>query len=180
MTQTQSTLIFDVLCACLGLLPDSAEAAELLIPAYQEPEPNPRPPRSRDVIYYDLTPEDLPSERTQTFSLSASGLPETTSFEPFRLTAICYGPHAEENARLIRAFFMLDGSGMPRSLLRQSGIYPLPDPPLPTVGYEEENSLWRKRADLSFPLRILCRKKYFSPISPIQTPPAVIVTRSGT
>ena len=38
MIHNLSGVIFETLCACLGLLADSNEASETIIPAYQEPE----------------------------------------------------------------------------------------------------------------------------------------------
>ena len=66
---------------------------------------------------------------------------------------VCYGPHALENARKIRAFLFLDGAGFPRAVLRKAGLYPVPDPPEPMLLHEPEGSLWRQRADLTVSLR---------------------------
>ena len=176
MSDVMNALFFTVICTCLGIDPETDEASAMIIPAYQEPETAPRPPRNRDVIYYSLLPEDVPGERFQTFSQD-NGFPIVNSFEPYRLTVICYGPHAEENARRIRAFFLLDGFGMPRKMLRQNGVYPLVDPAAPSVGYEEEGSLWRKRADLVISLRVLEERRYFSGMNNIRRRPEVVVHR---
>ena len=68
------------------------------------------------------------------------------------LQVICYGPHALSNARKIRAFLYVDGTGFPRAILRNAGLYPVPDPPEPMLLHEPEGSLWRKRADLTISL----------------------------
>ena len=47
-----------------------------------------------------------------------------------------------------------DGSGYPRSILRKAGLYPLPQPPMPVLIYEEEGALFRRRADLAISLRV--------------------------
>ncbi len=44
--------------------------------------------------------------------------------------------------------------GQPRSIFRQAGVYPLPDPPQPVLTHEPEGSLWRRRADLTVSLRV--------------------------
>ena len=75
----------------------------------------------------------------------------------------------------IRYFMDLDGAGLPRSILRKAGVWPVPSPPFPTILHEETGSLWRKRADLSITLRVLDRSRYSTPQSPIQTPPPVII-----
>ena len=67
---------------------------------------------------------------------------------------VCYGPSALSNARKIRSFLYLDGSGFPRSILRKAGLYPVPSPPEPLILHEPEGSLWRLRADLTVSLRV--------------------------
>jgi hypothetical protein len=70
----------------------------------------------------------------------------------------------------------LDGSGFPRQILRVAGIFPIPDPPPPSILYEEEGSLWRKRADLTITLRV--RDEQTAPArNSISTAPAVIIRR---
>ena len=120
-------VIYNALCACFDLAPSSAAASVLIREAYQDPEPAPRPPRSMNVIYYSLETDPQ--------------------------AAVCYGPDALENARRIRAFLYLDGAGMPRFILRQAGIRPVPYPPEPLALHEPEGSLWRLRADLTVSLR---------------------------
>lgn len=72
----------------------------------------------------------------------------------YRLIIVCYGPSCEEYANRIRSLLYLDGFGFPRQILRAAGIYPVPDPPQPSILHEEEGSLWRKRADLTVQLRV--------------------------
>ncbi len=153
-----NTAVFQALCACLELSPSSAEASSLLRPFPNDPESPPPPPRSTNVIYYDVRPEEAPDAGYQTFTsedpTSSSAKPAVSSFLPYRLTLICYGPDCEHNAIKIRSFLFLDGSGYPRSILRKAGIYPLPRPPMPVLMYEEEGALLRRRADLAIPLRV--------------------------
>ena len=72
----------------------------------------------------------------------------------YQLIIVCYGPACEAYASRIRSVLFLDGSGFPRRILRSAGIYPVPDPPQPSILHEEEGSLWRKRADLTISLRV--------------------------
>ena len=176
MINNLSSVIFETLCACLGLLADSNEASEMIIPAYQEPENGPEVPRKRDVVYYDIVPEQ-PGEGTWETVEYEETYPVVSGFPAYRLVVVCYGPHCEENAMTIRYFMELDGAGLPRSILRKAGIYAIPSPPLPTILHEETGSLWRKRADLVISIRILEQNRYFSPRSPIQVPPDVVVER---
>ena len=173
MIHNLSGVIFETLCACLGLLADSNEASEMIIPAYQEPENRPEVPRKRDVIYYDIAPEQ-PREGTWETVEYDGEYPVVSGFPAYKLIVVCYGPHCEENAMTIRYFMDLDGAGLPRSILRKAGIYAIPSPPLPTILHEETGSLWRKRADLVISLRILDQNRYFSPQSPIQSPLPII------
>ena len=51
-----NTAVFQALCACLELSPTSAEASALIHPFLNDPESPPPPPRSTNVIYYDIRP----------------------------------------------------------------------------------------------------------------------------
>ena len=71
----------------------------------------------------------------------------------------------------------LDGAGFPRRILRDAGIYPVPDPPQPSLLHEEEGSLWRKRADLTVSLRV--RDEVSGQTrGTIAVPPAVVLHRA--
>ena len=94
---------------------------------------------------------------------------------PFRLLLVCYGPHCETYAHKIRSFLFLDGSGFPRSILRKSGIYPVPNPPQPELLFEPEGSLFRRRADLTISLRVKDTLIYPNTRPAITVPPAVVV-----
>ena len=172
------TAIFDAFCACLGLGRDSREAAALIREAYAEPENAPRPPRNRNVIYWTLL-QDPASDPVSTAykpepaGAGRNGVVVYTTLK-YQLVIVCYGPDAEEYALRIRSMLYLDGSGFPRRILREAGIYPVPDPPQPSILYEEEGSLWRKRADLTISLRIQYETQTQGRNS-ITIPPAVLV-----
>ena len=190
-------VIFNALCACLGLSPSSEQALSMIRQAYTEPENAPRPARTADVIYWSLSPE----ERTDPASYSAADRNEGTEparyaeggtigpsstllsagshrpavhrFLAYQLLIVCYGPGCEANARKIRSFLYLDGAGLPRQILRRAGIWPVPDPPAPQLLYEPEGSLWRRRADLTVSLRVRDTLVYTNPRGAISLPPAV-------
>ena len=153
-----NTAIFRALCACMELSPSSAEASALIRPFPNDPESPPPPSRSTNVIYYDVRPESAPDAGYQTFTSEdptvSSAKPSVSSFLPYRLTLVCYGPDCERNAHAVRSFLYLDGSGYPRSILRKAGIYPVPRPPMPILLDEQEGALLRRRADLSISLRV--------------------------
>ena len=71
----------------------------------------------------------------------------------------------------------LDGAGFPRRILRSAGIFPVPDPPQPSILHEEEGSLWRKRADLMVSLRVREEQRGTARGS-ITTAPAVVIRRN--
>jgi len=170
------TAIFDALCACLNLNKTSAEAAALIHEAYAEPENTPRPGRNKNVIYWTILqdPSSDPvstawigaeqgdgssryvSGRTEEPSptLRAAHTPVVYTTLKYQLVIVCYGPACEDYALRIRHMLYLDGSGFPRRILRDAGIFPVPDPPMPSLLHEEEGSLWRKRADLTISLRV--------------------------
>jgi hypothetical protein len=51
----------------------------------------------------------------------------------------------------------------------------VPDPPAPHLLYEPEGSLWRRRADLTIPLRIVDTLVYSENCGSVSVPPAVIL-----
>ncbi len=172
--------IFDALCACLNMNRDSAEAVKLIHEAYAEPENVPRPPRNRNVIYWtalqDLASDPVSAEYNAVAGSSGSHLPTVCTTLKYQLIIVCYGPAAEEYAHRIRSMLYLDGSGFPRKILRDAGIFPIPDPPRPSILHEEEGSLWRRRADLTISLRV--RDELSSSArGSITTAPAVIINK---
>ena len=171
------TAIFDALCACLDLDRTSAEAVALIHEAYAEPENVPRPPRSRNVIYWtalqDPSSDPVSTEYSTEAGDAGSHIPVVCTTLKYQLIVVCYGSDAETYAGRIRAMLYLNGSGFPRKILRDAGIYPVPDPPPPSILYEEEGSLWRRRADLTISLRVR-EEQRFSARGTIQSVPAVI------
>ena len=172
-------VIYKALCACFGLTPSSSEASILIREAYQEPENAPRPPRSTDVIYYSAEPDPTAAEAPPAYAndspASASHIPAVSSFSAYRLQIVRYGPNALDNARKIRAFLYLDGSGYPRAILRKAGLYPVPDPPEPMLLHEPEGSLWRTRADLTVFLRAEETQTHAVRQDAVTVPPVVLV-----
>ena len=171
--------VYKALCACFGLSSSSSEASILIHPACQEPENAPRPPRTADVIYYSLQPDTGAPEAPPAYAAenpsAAAHTPAVLSFSAWKLQIICYGPHAEENARRIRALIFIDGAGMPRSILRKAGIRPVPYPPEPLLLHEPEGSLWRQRADLTIALRAEEKQTHPARRGAITVPPAVVI-----
>ena len=131
------TAIFDALCACLDLDRTSAEAVALIHEAYAEPENVPRPPRSRNVIYWtalqDPSSDPVSTEYSTEAGDAGSHIPVTCTTLKYQLVIVCYGPACEEYAWRIRQTLYLDGSGFPRQILRAAGIWPVPDPPQPSI-----------------------------------------------
>ena len=150
-----TSAIFDSLCACLNL--SAVEGIRLIHEAYAEPENVPRPPRNRNVIYWTLLQDPASDPVSTVYQAEGAGrshIPVVYTTLKYQLVVVCYGPACEEYALRIRHMLYLDGSGFPRRILRRAGIYPVPDPPVPSLLCEEEGSLWRKRADLTISLRV--------------------------
>jgi len=177
-----NTVIFHAICACLEIPPASAEASALIRPFPNNPEAPPPPPRSVNVVYYDLRPEEAPDAGYMTFSAedpsAASARSAVSAFLPYRLTVICYGPDSADYAHRIRSFLFLDGSGYPRSILRKAGIYPLPRPPMPVLLDEEDGNLLRRRADLVISLRVADTLVRTGRRYGIAEAPAIVIRRS--
>ena len=191
--------VFDALCACLNLDKTSAAAAALIHEAYAELENVPRPPRNRNVIYWTMMQDPgsdpvstayiaeqgdgsarsanaEPQDRPRRSAPSGTHIPVICTTLKFQLIIVCYGPASEEYAHRIRSMLYLDGAGFPRRILRDAGIYPIPDPPQPTILHEEEGSLWRRRADLTISLRVRDEQRARARGS-ISTAPAVMIHR---
>lgn len=170
--------VFDALCACLNL--SAAEGIKLIHEAYAEPENVPRPARNKNVIYWtvlqDPSADPVSTEWNNKTGTSGTHLPMVCTTVKYNLVIVCYGPACEEYARRIRHMFYLDGRFFPRQILRDAGIYPVPDPPQPALLHEEEGSLWRKRADLTIQLRVRDEQTAQSR-NAITTAPAVILRR---
>ena len=169
--------IFNALCSWLGLSSSSEQALSLIRQAYTEPENNPQPARTADVIYWSLSPDsgDDPASYNETAASAGSHKPTVHRYLAYQLLIVCYGPGCEAYAHKIRSFLYLDGAGLPRQILRKAGIYPVPDPPAPQLLYEPEGSLWRRRADLTIPLCIKDTLVYTAGRGAITTAPAVIL-----
>jgi len=153
--QAFHTAIFDALCACLGL--SAAEGIKLIHEAYAEPENVPRPGRNRNVIYWSVLQEPgqaVPAAYNAEAGSAGSHAPVVYATLKYQLVIVCYGSACEAYASRIRSMLFLDGAGFPRRILRNAGIFPVPDPPQPSILYEEESSLWRKRADMTISLRV--------------------------
>ena len=183
MNQKFSTILYSALCACFGLSPSSSEASVLIRESCQEPENAPRPPRNSDVIYYSVSPDAAVQEGPPVYSSEnparASHVPVVSAFSAWTLTVVCYGLHAPENARKIRAFLYLDGSGFPRAILRKAGLYPVPDPPEPMLLHEPEGFLWRQRADLTVSIRAEETQTYSVRRGAVAAAPEVIIHSGG-
>ena len=168
--------VFDALCACLNL--SAAEGVELIHEAYAEPENVPRPARNKNVIYWtvlqDPSADPVSTEWNNETGTSCTHLPMVCTTLKYNLVIVCYGPACEEYASRIRHMLYLDGRGFPRQILRNAGIFPVPDPPQPALLHEEEGSLWRKRADLTISLRVRDEQRAQAR-SAISTAPAVIL-----
>ena len=184
MNDSLREAVRQALCACFSLAPSSDAALSFLREAYTEPENAPRPARTADVCYWSLSPDygpdpasygADPASYSAEAAASGSHTPAVQRFLPFRLLLVCYGPGAEANAEKARSFLFLDGAGFPRQVLRRAGIYPVPDPPAPQLLYEPEGSLWRRRADLTIPLRIKETLIYSANRNAINSPPAIII-----
>ncbi len=84
--------IYNALCACFGLSPSSSAASVLIREAYQDPEPAPRPPRSANVIYYSLEPDQTASEAPPSWEAEAPALmsftPAVSSFSAWKISYV--------------------------------------------------------------------------------------------
>lgn len=179
MSNDQELAIREAICACFGLQSNSDQALAFVRKAYEEPEVNPRPARSVDVIYWHVATDYGADPASFNMEASSAGMnkPSSHRFLSYLLTVVCYGPACEANAHAIRSAMYFDGFRQPRFILRKQSIYPVPNPPPITLLYEPEGSLWRRRADVVIPLRILDAFVSASARNSIQEMPAVVIHR---
>ena len=152
--------VFRALRAALGMNED--EGSRHLVRAYQDAPPvNPGP--ETNVCYYQIVTEAQGKGYSET--AVEENVPSVFEFFPGRLMMVFYGPDCERWARRCLEFLFLDGKGMPRQILREAGIFPVPNGYGPEVVYEESGKVWRKRADLVVPVRVRVNEKYGSVVS---------------
>ena len=110
------------------------------------------------MIYWTVLQDPAADPVSTAYLTQANGAGRNTTVVyttlKYQLIIVCYGPDCEKYARRIRSMLYVDGPGFPRRILRDAGIYPVPDAPQPVILHEEEASLWRKRADLTVSLRV--------------------------
>ncbi len=144
--------IFRAIAVSLGLSPSSAEASARILRAYATPPP-PESSLNDNLCFFDLMPEQngqMLIEQSVILGVNA-----IYRFIPYTLNIVFYGPSAETDAIRVRDNLFVDGAAHPLSILRKAGIYPIPPTGPPTVVYEEEGAMYRKRADLILSVRIL-------------------------
>ena len=152
--------VFRALRTALGM--NAAEGSRHLVRAYQDAPPvNPGP--EMNVCYYQLVTDAQGKVYTET--TVNENVPCVFEFVPGRLVMVFYGPDCERWARRCLEFLFLDGKGMPRQILREVGIFPVPNWYGPEVVYEESGKVWRKRADLVVPVRVRVNEEYGSVVS---------------
>ena len=141
--------VHEALASALSL--SGPEADLSLFRSYADPPPV-NPPLSRNVCYYDLQTDPQAPQLQEKENISgASGY---FSFIPCRLNLVFYGPSCESWAHRCRLFLFQDGHGLPLSILRAAGLFPVPYPRPPAILYEELAKTHRKRADLVVDVRL--------------------------
>ena len=104
----------------------------------------------------------------------SGGFPCFFRFAPYRLLLTFYGPSAETLAWQVYHRLYLDGYRSPRRVLREAGIYPVPDPPGPVFLWEEWEKEHRPRVDLTIPLRIAATESDSAhPADLVEVPPDI-------
>ena len=172
--------LFRALAVSLSLDPASPEASSGILRAYAAPPP-PESSRQRDLCFYFLVPD--PSAPLYMERKPNAGRNSVYAFTPCRLTLVLYGPSAPSRAHLILANLFADGHSNPLSLLRRAGIYPVPPAHPPSVLWEEQDSLYRLRADVTLTVYLLDNSDDTSqhpvppdlPAAPVEVPPDIVV-----
>ena len=172
--------LFRALAVSLSLDPSSPEASSRILRAYAAPPP-PESSRERDLCFYSLVPD--PSAPLLTERKPVPGRLAVFTFTPCRLTLMFYGPSAASRAHTVLGNLFADGQSNPLSLLRRSGIYPVPPAHPPSVFWEEQDSFYRLRADAVLTVYLLDNSDDQSahpvpsdlPVPPVLVPPSVVI-----
>ncbi len=150
--ETVNRAVFQAIAISLDLFPKSNDALRMIIRSWGEHQP-PQDNREANLVFYDLAPDEtagMYTERTVIDHFNA-----VYRFMPFQLSLVIYGPRSLSFALRVRDNMYVDGNSKPLGILRRAGIYPQPARHPPSVTYEDEDGLYRKRADLILPVWIL-------------------------
>ena len=153
--------VYQALQSSLGLT--DAEANVHLFRGYSD-NPPVEPTPSQNVCYYHLQSDSQASMLQET--KIKNNTPQNFSVIPCKLLFVFYGPDCEAWAHRAVTFLFLDGTGKPRQILRNAGLYLVPVIDPPSVLYEEEGKIRRKRADLTIYARLLNNTDYASVLAP--------------
>ena len=165
--------VFLALASALGLDSGDWETSFRIRQALVNPAPPP-PPEDQDVVYFHLEPDHRPPLTES--SARADGQPAVLRFTPYLLQLVFYGPRAEALAWQVYDHLYLDGCMNPRRILRLNHVYPVPNPPGPSLIWEEWKTHHRPRADLTVPLRVLSQSGEPAPSAGrVDTPPELLI-----
>ena len=177
-----SDAVFDMLCACFGMDPESPVAAARFVPAYTEDTTTPQAPRNKNVVYYALSELQASGfDYIFTETKTVKGLPKTaiTKTIPVSCLLTFYGSKADDDSELFWSMFQWDsGADSPRAILRKNRIVPIGKPERPQAVFEVEGTLHRRRCDVRLNLAYLDIAEYSSAV--IEEPPEIsVVTEQG-
>ena len=149
--------IYCALCAAFGYDPDSQDALDKFVPAYEENTMTPQAPRNVDVCYYAVSPfqGDSGFNYIMLNQKSRDGQVKTEIEKtvPANVLVTFYGPKADDEAEAFWSLFQWDnGVNSPRAILRKKHIVPIGMPARPISLYEIEGTMKRRRSDVQVDL----------------------------
>ena len=154
-----SDAVFDMLCACFGMDPNSPAAAARFVPAYTQETTTPQAPRNKNVVYYALSERQatgfdyILAETKTVKGLSKTAITKTI---PVSCLLTFYGSKADDDSELFWSMFQWDsGADSPRAILRKKKIVPIGMPERPLAVFEVEGTLHRRRCDVRLNLAYL-------------------------
>ena len=166
--------LWDAICSALGLDAGSDAAAALIRYADRDDGTDVRPPRTTDVIYISVSPEQDTGATAWVASAFDNGEIRTVRTIPLTCLLVCYGPQSSLYADALWAGIWADlGPGSPRDVLRRANLTPVPPLNRPTLAPEPEDGNWRKRADLR--VRMNLHLESAAAFVPVASPPDVSI-----
>lgn len=150
---TVKKAFYEALCSAFDLNPDSQQALNKFIPAYEEETIKPQAPRNLDVCYYAIGnyqgDSDLDYMMVSQVSVNGVWKTEIKKSVPASVLVTFYGPNADDEAETFWSMFQWDkGYGSPRGILRGYNIVPIGEPERPVSLYEIEGTYQRRRSDV--------------------------------
>ena len=165
--------LWDTICAILGMDAESGEAAALIRYTRRDTT-TVIPPRTTDVIYITVNPEQDTASTSWVSTTYENGNAVMLHRVPLTGILTCYGPSSDLYAEALWAGIWANtGPDSALDVLRRANLTPVPPLQRPVQAPEQEDGGWRKRSDVRVRLELLVRSE--RPFHAISAPPVLTI-----